>query len=167
MELRDLVRRDHLTGLFNKRYFQEQLQAEIKRSQRYGQVFSILYVDIDNFKHYNDSRGHLAGDRLIGRISQLIRDQLRAADGAFRYGGEEYTVILPLTDTRGALEVAERIRQHVERSLHQEQVTVSVGVAEYRDGTDIVSRADQALYQAKEQGRNSVTAADRTVSSSA
>jgi len=165
-ELEHLAITDDLTQLFNARYFYRQLQSEIDRSVRYTHSLSLLLLDIDYFKKYNDTYGHLEGNHVLNRIGRIIRLCLRRMDSAYRYGGEEFTVILPETDGAKAETVARRIAQAVseekffptpEKPAH---VTVSVGISEYRKGEDMESfirRADEAMYQSKVAGRNCVT----------
>jgi diguanylate cyclase (GGDEF)-like protein len=165
--LEEMAIRDGLTGLFNHRYFQETLTVELLRSRRHGRAFSLILIDVDNFKQYNDTHGHPEGDRLLSILAQLMGKNLRRSDVVARYGGEEFVIILPETSRRQALGVAEGIRKNIsEYAFHgmKEQpggrVTVSLGVAAFpRDGTDgstLIKRADQALYRAKKSGRNTV-----------
>jgi diguanylate cyclase (GGDEF)-like protein len=164
--LRRLAITDGLTQIYNSRHFYDQLELEIGRSKRYGRTLSLLLLDIDHFKSYNDHHGHLAGDNVLLRIGQIIKSCLRNIDSAYRYGGEEFTVILPETRGAEALNVAERIRRAVEAERFGSEpapagrVTVSVGATEYRakeSMQDFVQRADQAMYQSKEKGRNTTS----------
>lgn len=163
----ELAVRDGLTGLYNHRYFQEFLSTELARSQRYGRVFSLVMLDVDFFKHYNDSHGHVKGDRLLCALAQLLKECVRQSDIVARYGGEEFVVVLPETTREGALIFAEGMRQRIADYAfpHREtqplgSVTVSLGVATYpqdgADGPTLINCADQALYRAKHQGRNTV-----------
>jgi diguanylate cyclase (GGDEF)-like protein len=161
-ELKALAYTDALTGLANHRRFQEKLAEEAERSRRYGSPFSLLLVDIDHFKKFNDTYGHRFGDLALREVAQALRRALRGADFAARYGGEELAVILPETDLAGACAVAERICREV-RSLDlfdpetgaRARVTVSVGVAEFAgDRERLVREADAALYAAKRAGRD-------------
>jgi diguanylate cyclase (GGDEF)-like protein/PAS domain S-box-containing protein len=156
---------DDLTGLFNQRHFYNQLRAEIDRIQRYKHPLALLLLDVDNFKIYNDTYGHLAGDKVLAKLGQVIRTSIRKTDSGYRYGGEEFTVIL--TETRGqdAGVVAERLRKRFADEiffpvpLEPVRATVSVGIAHYRDGEEIASfvkRADQNMYEAKAKGKNCV-----------
>ena len=151
---------DGLTGLYNHRHFHERLEQEIARGSRFGTTFSLIMLDLDLFKAYNDIYGHLAGDKILKRIGRYIDSSLRSIDLAFRYGGEEFTVILPETRLDDAYRVAERIRKTIESktSSRAMPITASVGVACWPvDGImkeEIVSRADAALYRAKQAGRN-------------
>jgi len=166
--LRELSIRDGLTGLYNHRYFQETIAAEIFRSRRHSRVFSLLFMDIDLFKKYNDVNGHPVGDKLLVALSRMLAENLRSSDFVARYGGEEFVMILPETPKKNAFGVADEIRQKIadypfdgRGALPQGKVTVSMGVASYpEDGSDVSSLiliADQALYQAKTQGRNRVS----------
>jgi len=163
-ELNAMVTNDRMTGLMNYNAFFEMLEKEIFRSLRYDLSLSLIFADIDHFKTVNDSYGHLAGDHILIRVADCLKTCLRSSDALARYGGEEFAVILPQTDEMGALVVAERMRQNIEH-LNPEydgrrmRVTMSFGVACFSgdlDATknDLLSRADQAMYQAKEQGRN-------------
>jgi len=151
---------DELTGLFNRRHFEERLEEEISRHSRYGDVFSIFMLDLDNFKTYNDVYGHPAGDILLSRIGKIIKSSVRDADQAFRYGGDEFVVILPQTARNDAYVVAERVREQIVEEVEKEalNVTCSIGLASYpADGViyeDLVTGADTALYYAKWTGGN-------------
>lgn len=156
-KLRNLSHTDYLTGLHNTRYFYKKIEEETQRSQRYKNPFSLLYIDIDNFKGCNDVHGHQTGDQVLRKFSRILNNQLRKVDSAFRYGGEEFIVLLPQTGEKEAREVTERIRRKVEDDLFPlYEVTVSIGVAQYRVGEDIVKQADQAMYEAKRQGKNKI-----------
>jgi len=149
-----------LTGLYNHRQFHRLLEQEIGRSARYANVFSLLMLDVDLFKTFNDTYGHLAGDNVLHEIGECITNSIRSIDYAFRYGGEEFAIILPGTSLEDALAAAERIRNNIEqvRYLPNISVTASLGVACWpSDGVakeEIIARADAALYLAKHMGRN-------------
>lgn len=151
---------DELTKLYNHRNFHERLEQEIARGSRFGTTFSLIMLDLDLFKAYNDIYGHLAGDQLLRKIGQAMENSIRAIDLAFRYGGEEFAVILPETRLDDAYRVAERIRKTIESrtSFREMPVTASLGIASWpNDGVmkeEIISRADSALYRAKQTGRN-------------
>ena len=151
---------DELTGLYNHRHFHERLDQEIIRNTRFGGTFSLIMMDVDLFKSYNDIYGHLAGDRVLRKVGEYIVNSIRGVDLAFRYGGEEFAVILPGAQTEDALKVAERIRKTIESksSLKAMPITVSLGISNWpNDGIikeEIVNRADEALYLAKQLGRN-------------
>ena len=160
---------DDLTGLFNQRHFYNQLQAEIDRIQRYKHPLALLLLDVDNFKIYNDTYGHLAGDRVLTKLGQVIRASIRKTDAGYRYGGEEFTVILTETQGHNAVVAAERLRKRFAEEiffpvpLEPVSVTVSVGIAGYHDGEDIASfvkRADRNMYEAKARGKNCVYYSD-------
>jgi len=160
---------DDLTGLFNQRHFYNQLRAEIDRIQRYKHPLALLLLDVDNFKIYNDTYGHLAGDKVLAKLGQVIRSSIRKTDAGYRYGGEEFTVILTETPGQNAVVAAERLRKRFADEiffpvpLEPVRVTVSVGIANYRDGEEITSfvkRADQNMYEAKGNGKNCVYFSD-------
>ncbi|MCK4402479.1 MAG: diguanylate cyclase [Dehalococcoidia bacterium] len=154
------ARIDELTGLFNRRHFEERLKEEITRHSRYGNVFSLFMLDLDNFKTYNDIYGHPAGDELLDQIGSIIRSSIRNADQAFRYGGDEFTVILPQTSGEDAYVVAERVREQLASEMKAKEVaiTCSIGLASYpSDGVmsgELVTASDTALYYAKHTGGN-------------
>lgn len=159
---------DGLTGLYNHAHFKELLALEFARCKRYGAPLSLLLVDVDFFKKINDTYGHLTGDVVLRRVAHALRGQVRDCDWVARYGGEEMAILLPSTDLKGALVVAERIRRFVrdmvfmtEEKLQIPPITVSIGVAQQRKTdtpTELINRADQALYHAKSNGRNQVCA---------
>ncbi|MCK4519487.1 MAG: GGDEF domain-containing protein, partial [Candidatus Omnitrophica bacterium] len=155
---------DGLTGLSLKRHFLESLKKEIKRSSSNRLKIAILMLDIDHFKKYNDRYGHLVGDSVLVRISEIIRDHTREIDLISRYGGEEFCLALPETDKEGAYAVAERIRVEVERENFMAEgeftrATISIGIACFpddgREAVQLIDMSDQALYEAKNSGRNS------------
>ncbi len=151
---------DELTGLYNHRHFHERLDQEITRDSRFGGTFSLIMMDVDLFKSYNDIYGHLAGDQVLRKVGEYIESSIRGIDLAFRYGGEEFAVILPEARIEDAYKVAERIRKTIEAktSLKAMPITVSLGIANWpNDGVmkeEIIGRADEALYRAKQMGRN-------------
>jgi len=153
---------DGLTGLYNHRHFHERLDQEISRNTRFGTVFSLIMLDIDHFKNFNDSYGHLAGDEVLRKVAECVRTSIRTMDMAFRYGGEEFTIILPETLLNDAKIVAERIRKSIEARAGSgdNPITASFGVACWpMDGMtneEIISVADAAMYKAKQQGRNRI-----------
>lgn len=161
--------REPLTGLFNRRYLEESLSRELARCERRGLPLSLMMLDLDHFKSFNDLHGHVGGDALLAGFGQLLQKHSRSEDIACRYGGEEFTLILPEADLQAACDRAEAIRAAVEslriRHLGQElpAVTVSIGVASFplqgRDSDVLLRRADEALYRAKREGRNRVVAA--------
>ncbi|HXM81385.1 MAG TPA: GGDEF domain-containing protein [Burkholderiales bacterium] len=161
--IEQLAIRDELTGIYNRRFLMEALQRERARAERTGTSFSICIFDLDHFKSINDSLGHAAGDGVLKRFAQLAPRELRAIDVFGRFGGEEFMVILPGTDARGAVACAERVRQRLESSTLTElagrRATVTAGAATHQRGEDLVAllaRADEALYLGKARGRNRV-----------
>jgi diguanylate cyclase (GGDEF)-like protein len=156
--------RDHLTGLHNHRYFQEKLEEEVERARRSGEGFSLVMVDLDDFKAVNDTHGHQAGDAVLRQIAERFREGLRLGDTVARYGGEEFALLLPRTSPAEAAAVVERIRQKlldlppVLPSGEEVEIGFSAGVASFpRDAGDkreLLFLADQALYQAKRKGKN-------------
>lgn len=168
LALEKLATRDGLTGLANRRCFDDTLAAEWARALRQSQPISLLMVDVDNFKAYNDANGHLGGDECLKRIATAVASEMRANDLVARYGGEEFAVILPNQALKGAAIVAERIRRRVEQLrlpnglAPLRQVTVSIGAATAIAGpdncaSDLVATADAALYRAKHLGRNRIS----------
>jgi len=168
LALEKLATRDGLTGLANRRCFDDTLAAEWARALRQRQPISLLMVDVDNFKAYNDANGHLGGDECLKRIATAVASEMRANDLVARYGGEEFAVILPNQSLKGAAIVAERIRRRVEQlrlpngGAPLRQVTVSIGAATAIAGADncandLVAIADAALYRAKHLGRNRIS----------
>ncbi len=164
--LQKLAITDALTSLYNSRHFYSQIELEVDRSNRYGHPLSLLLMDIDHFKDYNDSYGHLEGNKVLQRIGGVIRSCLRKMDSAYRYGGEEFTVILPETSGDEAEIVAQRIRSAVAEETfapspdQSVSVTISVGVTQYRLKEEVsafVQRADSAMYASKKDGRNRVS----------
>ncbi len=160
--------RDPKTGLYNHGYFMTRLQDEISRSQRQGYTFSIVVMDVDNFKSFNDTYGHIAGDTILEGIAETIKEQIRIQDIPSRFGGEEFTVLLPETSRANAWLVAERLRNaishlKVDWNPPLPQITVSAGVATCEPTTilttseEILKRADEALYQSKQRGKNRTT----------
>jgi diguanylate cyclase (GGDEF)-like protein len=166
-KLQKLAITDGLTKLHNSRSFYSQIEVEVDRFNRYKHPLSLLLLDIDHFKHYNDAFGHLEGDKVLVRISQIIRSCLRKLDTAYRYGGEEFTVILPETTSEEARNVAERIRKAVKAEKFDPEtenditITISIGVTQYSPEEELsafIQRADKAMYSSKQNGRNKVTA---------
>lgn len=167
--LYELAMVDGLTGLFMRRYFDARIEEEIERSKRYSTPFSVLMMDVDDFKKLNDEHGHLIGDRVLRAIANCVKSQLRGVDTAARYGGEEIAVILPRSDMVAAYNVGERIRAAItELRVTTDSdppkalsVTASFGVASYPESKavsaeDLIRRADRALYRAKKTGKNRV-----------
>jgi diguanylate cyclase (GGDEF)-like protein/PAS domain S-box-containing protein len=158
-ELKEISIKDSLTGLYNQRYFYDRLRAEIERARRQKHPLSLLWLDIDQFKSYNDTRGHLEGDRVLQAVGKVVNDSTRmSVDVGFRYGGDEFTVILPEADEIQAQLIAERIRRSFE-ARRFDRLTLSIGLVSYRDGDTLrtfISMADAMMYDAKRAGGNSV-----------
>ena len=166
---KNLSREDGLTELFNHRFFQQLLAMEIARSERNQQSVSLIMMDIDNFKIFNDTNGHPIGDMALKKLSWLLKQNFRECDFVARYGGEEFAVILPETDKAQGIIAAKRICQIVnetsfeyEEALPQKKLTISAGVATYpadaANRKELIEHADAALYEAKRGGRNRVCA---------
>ena len=153
---------DSLTGLWNHGYFQYLLGEEIKRSSLIKSYFTLLMIDIDDFKAFNDSYGHQAGDSILKDISRIFKDASRKIDIVARYGGEEFGIILPITKKDEALILAERIRKAVETNQGLKNITISIGMASFPEDSqkkeDLISKADKALYEAKKLGKNRICA---------
>jgi len=156
---------DELTGLFNKRYFNKHMALEVERAKRHRHSLCLLLFDIDNFKHHNDTYGHADGDLVLARLGKVIAGAVRINDIPCRYGGEEFTIILPEINGDQAIVVAERIRARFAAEVFEpnpgERVskTVSIGIAQYRlgeNGQSLLERADHNMYQAKQTGKDRV-----------
>ena len=163
-ELEKLSLTDALTGLYNRRHLMGTLASEVQRSRRQRRAFTVLLADVDKFKQYNDTHGHLAGDAALVKVAEVFRRTTRAVDCVARYGGEEFVVMLLECPLATAVLVAERIRARVaDQDLGQGKLTVSIGLAEYPDGGDtpeeLIATADAAMYQAKSSGRDQVVVA--------
>jgi diguanylate cyclase (GGDEF)-like protein len=162
---------DPVTQLTNHRYFQEMIRKELERASRHQRPLGFIMIDVDHFKSFNDHYGHPEGDRLLANIAKRISNEVRGIDIVSRYGGEEFTVIMPDTSLEAARLVAERIRQSLESNPfagpfgRSAFVTLSLGVACYpqhgEDAPTLISAADRALYQAKRQGRNQTVVAQQ------
>lgn len=162
---RELSIIDDLTQLYNVRHFYVQLISEIERSNRYGHPFTLLLLDLDNFKAFNDAYGHVEGDQVLSRLGQMLKRCLRQTDSAYRYGGEEFTIILPMSTSEQGAVTAERIRTEFKKENfsptpgQEVHMTVSIGFAQYRTREDMkafVHRVDQLMYQAKRNGKDRV-----------
>jgi diguanylate cyclase (GGDEF)-like protein len=164
-ELKTLSVTDGLTGLFNRRYFDERLSEELHRGARYNSFFSLAILDIDDFKLFNDTEGHLAGDEVLKAIRHIARESLRSIDVIARYGGEEFAVIMPETEREEAFMVAERTRKNIREVMSGRwenfppgNITVSIGISSFpsdgKDAATLIRRADKALYKAKVSGKN-------------
>ena len=163
--------RDGLTGLYNRRSFDEALRREIDRAKRYNSTIAVMLVDIDHFKGVNDTYGHQAGDAVLQEVGALLQQQVRESDTPARFGGEEFAVLLPEAKLSIAVKLAERLRKHIKAMKFETdegerfQVTASFGVAllglDGDTGDAVIRAADMALYASKEGGRNRVTAASK------
>ncbi len=170
--LEDLSIHDGLTGLYNYREFHRRLTEEAERSRRYNRPFSLLMLDIDDFKSVNDTCGHLAGDEALRTFAALVRREVRPVDQVARYGGEEFAIILPETTGPGALAVGERMRDIIATQLipvgpaKTVSLTVSIGVSTFPEEAEseekLIGAADRALYKAKQTGRNRVCRSDKS-----
>jgi diguanylate cyclase (GGDEF)-like protein len=151
----DLAVKDGLTGLFNRRYFNELIKTEMNRVRRAPASLSLLMLDIDNFKNYNDTKGHPAGDELLKGVAKVLKSSVRAVDMVCRYGGEEFVIILTQADKSVGKILAERIRVQVNLYF---PTTISIGIATYPEDAEeiepLIQKADNALYQAKQSGKN-------------
>ncbi|MDM7461620.1 MAG: GGDEF domain-containing protein [bacterium] len=164
-QLQNLAITDGLTGLHNHRAFQDYLEEQFQTAMHKKQPLSLILMDVDHFKQYNDTYGHQAGDEVLRRVAQILKQSVRDGDFVARYGGEEFAVVLPRTDAENAVQVAERLREAIasaEWTLRP--ITGSFGVASIRPDMEtrreIIESADQALYEAKRGGRNRVVAWD-------
>ncbi len=148
---------DGLTNVYNYRYFREFIEKEISRAKRYNQTFSLSMVDIDDFKKYNDKYGHLSGDKLLKQIASFFVNAVRTADTIFRYGGDEFIILLSMTTKEEALKAAERLQNAIKQNF---PLTISIGISNFpEDGgnkASVIKKADLALYQAKHSGRNKI-----------
>lgn len=161
--LEELATRDYLTGLYNRMKIDKIIEYEITQSNRYKTPLCIIIVDIDYFKHVNDSHGHLTGDKVLKEVSQILQSMCRSSDSIGRWGGEEFLIILPKTAINGALEEAERLRDVIDHHTFSivGHKTASFGISqliEFDTHSALIERADNALYQAKTTGRNKVIA---------
>jgi len=162
---RELSVVDDLTQLYNSRYFYHQLKMEMDRVDRYKQPLTLLLLDLDDFKRFNDAYGHVEGDQVLLRLGQVVKRCLRRTDSAYRYGGEEFTIIMPITTSEAGAVTAERIRTEFRKEIFSPvpgqdvHVTVSIGLAQYKTQEDIkafVHRVDQLMYQGKKNGKDKV-----------
>ncbi|MFB3926885.1 MAG: diguanylate cyclase [Syntrophales bacterium] len=165
-EYMELSITDGLTGLYNARFFSDQIRIEIERAERYGDPLSLIVLDLDDFKKWNDTYGHQEGNEVLKRLADVLRKSIRKMDVPFRYGGEEFGVILAHTESRKAITVAERIRRDLEKEIfrpagfREARITASLGVAQYIPGEGqevFVKRADENMYTSKRAGKNRVT----------
>ncbi len=166
-EMEELAITDSLTGLYNSRHFFHQIKQEIQRYDRYSRSLSLMMLDIDFFKRYNDTWGHLEGDTVLMHIGKIISSCMRSMDTAYRYGGEEFTILLPETDLKMACVVGTRIMENIAAEIFRpepgetQSVTVSIGVCELLEEEKFkafIKRTDKAMYKSKQNGRNRLTA---------
>jgi diguanylate cyclase (GGDEF)-like protein len=162
---RELSIIDELTQLYNSRHFYFQLKIELDRSNRYQQPLTLLILDLDNFKEFNDAYGHVEGDQVLRRLGQVLKRSIRNTDFAFRYGGEEFTILMPMTTSANGSVMAERIRTEFKKEKFSPEtgkdvhMTVSIGLAQFKlqeDMKDFVRRVDQLMYQAKKNGKDRI-----------
>jgi diguanylate cyclase (GGDEF)-like protein len=167
--IHELTITDDCTTLYNARHMNYMLDTEIYRSQRYSYEFSLIFIDLDHFKNVNDSYGHLTGSKLLGEIGQVVKSNLRMIDHAFRYGGDEFVILLPQTSKDNACRVVRRLHRLIRETVWLREsglnvrITASVGVAAYpsdaRTKADLLHLADEAMYSVKNSTRDSVAAA--------
>ena len=160
-ELEFIAANDKLTGIYNRRKFDELLHLELDRTKRYNETFSLILCDVDCFKKVNDTYGHLIGDQVLVKITESIKQSIRLSDVLARWGGEEFVILLPHTTQEDAGIVAEKIRRGIETTLFESvgKMTISCGVSQVQIGDDrstFFQRVDSALYQAKKRGRNCI-----------
>lgn len=171
VKLRDMAVRDGLTGLFNHRYFHDLLETEFRRAVRYKRTYALVMFDLDHFKQVNDTHGHITGDEVLKQVGQMVSEHNRASDLAARYGGEEFALLLPETPLKGAVIMAERLRQRVEKTSFGSRkqpvnITISIGISvltpemTLKDKSQLVAAADKALYKSKRGGRNKISFVD-------
>jgi diguanylate cyclase (GGDEF)-like protein len=167
--IQELSITDDCTGLYNARHLFTVLSEEVRRSERFGYIFSLLFLDLDHFKQVNDEYGHLVGSKLLGQVGHALRENLRLVDAAFRYGGDEFAILLPQTGKDASLLVARRLMRmfRTKEWLGGQRIAMalraSIGIASYpEDGTTpqaIVQRADELMYEVKQAGRNNIAMA--------
>jgi diguanylate cyclase (GGDEF)-like protein len=168
--IQEMTITDDCTGLFNARHLQQAVETEVYRSQRYGYEFSLVFLDLDHFKQVNDTYGHLVGSKLLAEVGQVIKNRLRMIDRAFRYGGDEFVVLLPQTSKQAATIVVRRLRRLLEESLFLRgeeldlHMTASFGVATFPSDActkdDLIRLADEAMYLVKNTERNNIAVAN-------
>lgn len=156
-----LARTDHLTGMPNRRSYYEAVAGEIRRNLRYYDPFTIAYLDIDNFKNVNDTRGHAEGDKLLKLVASVLTHSVREIDTVARLGGDEFALLLPETGGEAAVKVANKVRQRLKTSVENNwPVTFSIGLVTYQKSPttidEVIGRADRLMFEAKEAGKNAV-----------
>ena len=164
-ELDELYIMDRLTGVYNRIKIDEIIEAALKKQKRYKEIFSVILLDIDHFKHVNDTHGHLMGDTILKDFASILKGSVRETDFVGRWGGEEFIIVCPKTDKEGAVGLAQNLRAKIENSLFatRDKQTASFGVVECKEKDDIssiIDNADKALYRAKKSGRNQVVCYD-------
>ncbi|PWW83080.1 GGDEF domain-containing protein [Prosthecochloris marina] len=166
-KLDELFIKDEKTNLYNYRHFKDHLIVDVARAKRYNERVSMTMIDIDRFKAYNDANGHVAGDIVLERMARIIREECREADIPARFGGEEFAILFPRTNSRKAIDIVDRLREIIaaepfyhEKAVPGGQLTISAGIATYPDDAvdwySLINKADKALYRAKQTGRNKV-----------
>lgn len=166
--IKELSIRDELTGLYNRRYFFDYFEKDMERAKRYGRELSLIIIDIDYFKNFNDTNGHLLGDKALKKVASLLSDAVRTADVVARFGGEEFVVLLPEVGKDYAMQVAEKLREVIELEKFEGEenqpggkLTATFGVSSFSDdtayATELIDCADKALYTGKTKGRNIVS----------
>lgn len=160
-KLKDQVQTDNLTGLYNKKKLKNDLEQLINQYIRHRTPFSLVMIDIDHFKYINDTFGHETGDKILENIGDICKNKKRQEDGAYRYGGEEFCLVLPNTPEIEAKKATERLKEYLSNCSFENlpQVKISGGVTSYREGEtacDLIRRADKAMYEAKRKGRNRI-----------
>jgi len=172
-KIQELTITDDCTGLYNARHLYKTLESEVYRSARFGYEFSVIFLDLDHFKHVNDTYGHLVGSKLLQEIGFKIKSQLRLIDYAFRYGGDEFVILLPQTDKQSALVVAKRIQDMMRKTVFLAedglnlQVRCSMGLATYpedaKSSHEIIRQADEMMYMVKNSSRDNIAVAQQGV----
>jgi diguanylate cyclase (GGDEF)-like protein len=172
-KIQELTITDDCTGLYNARHLYKTLEAEVYRSARFGYEFSVIFLDLDHFKHVNDTYGHLVGSKLLQEIGFKIKSQLRLIDYAFRYGGDEFVILLPQTDKHSALVVAKRIQEMMRKTVFLAEdglnlnVRCSMGLATYpedaKSSHEIIRQADEMMYMVKNSSRDNIAVAQQGI----
>jgi len=158
--LYEIATHDEKTGLFNQKFFKSVLGLELDKAKR-GKKLSLIMLDIDHFKKINDEHGHLAGDKILKQLANLLQQKIRKSDIASRFGGEEFLIMLPNATREKGKMIAERLRNSVEKAGFKPKITISLGISEFKRGdtsNNLIKKADAALYRAKKKGRNRVEA---------
>lgn len=155
--LEELICNDVLTGIKNRRTFNNEIEIEIHKAERIGYDVTLMMIDIDDFKKYNDTKGHQEGDKILIDTAEIIRESIRDIDEVYRYGGDEFACIFPNTDILQGKDIAERVRKEIESI----DITISVGLSNYKGTSnnlhDFISHSDYAMYESKRTGKNKIT----------